>query len=131
MEKKFDHPFCLQLFKHFFGQFKTFKGINIFLAIIGGFVSGFCALWVLELFTFLRAVLASVFKGAFDYIESKEDDKVAYRVALTVVLAPFILLNFLLTGIVGLVVFVAGFYYDICNTVMSLGKTETLFVNIK
>ena len=131
MEKKFDHPFCIQLLKHFFGQFKTFKGINIFLAIIGGFLGGFITLCGLEVFTFIRAVLASVFKGAFDYMESKEDDKVAYRVALTVVLSPFILLNFLLTGIVGLLVFVLGFAYDVNNTIMSLGKTETLFVNLK
>ena len=130
MEKKFEHPYCITLLKHFFGQFKSFSVINILLAIVCA-PFGFIFMCVLEVLTFLRAVIASVFQGVFDYIESKNDDKTAFRVALVVVLSPFMLFKFLLTGVLGVTVFLFGFFYDISNSIMSLGKTETLFINLK
>ena len=130
MMHKFEHPYCITLLKHFFGQFKGFGTINIVLAIICAPL-GFVFMCALEVLTFARAVVASVFQGAFDYIESKNDDKTAFRVALVVVLAPFMSFKFLLTGILGLTVFVVGFYFDVVNCIMSLGKTDTLFINLK
>ena len=130
MEQKFEHPYCITLLKHFFGQFKKFNAINIVLAIFFA-PCGFLFMWVLEILTFLRALVGSIFQGVFDYVESKNDDKTAFRVALVVVLSPFMLFKFLLTGVLGVTVFLFGFFYDISNLIMSLGKTETLFISLK
>ena len=129
MEKKFDHPYCLTLFKHFVEQYKNFNAINIVLAVFFTPGSLLC-LFLLEILTFLRALVASIFKGVFDYVEAKGNEHVAYKIAVTVVFAPFMMLHFLLSGVLGVTVFIFGFGYDISNTLMSLGKTETLFVNL-
>ncbi len=120
MEKKLDYTFFGNSYKHYFSQFKSFGVLNWLLAIIF-FWTGFAWLIVLQVLVLVRQAFASL----IFYINSYEG---VYKIVITVITSLIIFLSHLMVAFLTIPIFFIGFFYDINNIVMSLGKTENLVV---
>ena len=119
--KKIDYPVFLGLFKNFFSNMKQ---ANVILAILF-VVPTFLLLLFLQTFVFLKTIIETIFPI---YGDSAEDPS-NIRVAKLIVFFPLHLVSFILKGVLTVPVFMFGFSYDLGNKIMTLGKSETFFVN--
>ena len=119
--KKIEYPVFLGLFKNFFSNVKQ---ANIVLAIIF-IVPTFLILLFLQSFMFLKTIIGTIFPI---YGDSTEDSG-GVRVTKLIVFFPLNPVSVILTGVLTVPVFIGGFGYDIGNKIMTLGKSETFFLN--
>ena len=119
--KKIDYPVFLGLFKNFFSNVKQ---ANIVLAIIF-IVPTFLILLLLQSFMFLKTIIGTIFPIYGDSAE----DPIGVRTVKLIVFFPLNLVSVILTGVLSVPVFIWGFGYDIGNKIMTLGKSETFFLN--
>ena len=118
------------LFKNFFNQFSNHSFTAIILSIIFWPIVVICwplgLIWtlLLQVLLFLRKALLTV----FDAFPSNKDEANSYRIAALITCFPFFWVKYLLTGILGAIIFVFGFAYDVNNKIMTFGCGKSFFI---
>ena len=117
--KKIDYTDFLKLFKNFFSV--VIKS-PIFILI----PLSFAYLLVLQVLLFVKNVIGYLYNYFFD----EKDDAVGVRIAKIIAFAPAHLSKGFAYGGIDVCIFVFGFFYDLTNKIMTLGKSETYFVEL-
>ena len=116
--KKIDYTMFLRLYQSFF---KVLKKSFVFIFI----PLSFAYLIILQVLTFGKQIMTCLY-GYFNVDE--KDDSSGVKIAKIVVFGSVQISKGFLFGALDVCVFIFGFFYDLTNKIMTLGKSETLFV---
>ena len=118
--KKIDYTMFLSLYANF-GKIVKKSVIVIFLPL------SFAYLIVLQTLTFVKQIMTCLF-GYFN--ADAKDDPSGVRVAKTIVFCTVHIAEGFVLGALNVCTFIIGFFYDLTNKIMTLGKSDTYFVEL-
>ncbi len=119
--QKIDYTFFLELYADFWNTVKK-SVIVIFIPL------SFVYLIALQVLTFAEQIIKLLF-GHFDTEDN--DNPTGVRIAKVIVFGYVHIVKGFALGVLETCVFVIGFFYDLTNKIMTLGKSETSFVELR
>lgn len=130
-KKKYNLSFvtdiCKNVYNVFYNVFTDLSAWNLVFMVVFIWVL-LLAIPALIISMLVKILLESFFKDTTDYIEEKTSDHPAFRVAIVIVLAPIILFKYAFVGFVNGFILFAGLLYDLSNKAISLGQSQSLFI---
>ena len=118
--KKIDYKIFLELYSNFWGILKK-SIVFIFVPL------SFAYLIVLQVLAFVKQIMVCLY-GEFD--ADKENDPNGVRVAKVIVFGVVHISKGFVLGALDVCCFIIGFFYDLTNKIMTLGKSDTYFVEL-
>ena len=117
--EKFEYSSFSGLFKNL-GSTVIKSPIIIFIPLSVAYVI------VLQVLLFVKRLMECL----FGHFRDPKDDPTGVRVAKTIVFGSVNIAKGFVFGALDMVIFIIGLFYDVTNKIMSLGKSETYFVNL-
>ena len=118
---KFDYLEFCALFKHFGKSAANISPFFFFFLPVS-----FVYTIVLQVFLFATHLINCL----FGYIPNSNTEHIAIRITGMLLFSFILTCKFLILGALDLCIFVFGFFYDLTNAIMTLGKETRFFVNL-
>ena len=118
--KKIDYKIFLELYSNFWGLLKK-SIVFIFVPL------SFAYLIVLQVLVFVKQIMVCLW-GEFD--ADKENDPTGVRIARIILFGVVHISKGFIFGALNVCLFIIGFFYDLTNKIMTLGKSDTYFVEL-
>ncbi|MBE6537749.1 MAG: hypothetical protein E7673_07380 [Ruminococcaceae bacterium] len=118
---KFEYLEFFTLFKNFYYVTK-WAVIPLYILLPLSFIY----IVVLQVLMFVK----HIFECLFSYIPNSKDEHIAYRITGMILFSFILFWKVLVCGALDACIYIFGFFYDLTNKVITLGKSENYFVKM-